>query len=228
MSANVCSLCGGSGQNIRVYKMNTGKLRSYAEPCWCKLSNIVSGSYKMLSSFADTYLPIDEIDPKLEFDANDSSKSPNLLIQHDSSFDTFRVNVKSIIMKYRLLDPLIYFDDSIDILHRFYVQQNDGSCLRLTETQKYDLFIFTLGTNEKNDQLKTIVVQTLYHRKIVRKPTWIYMLKPYDSCVYEASDELKEYLKDFKVIKIADKNYKSKPVRTKSQISAVDFTPGGK
>lgn len=195
----ICPLCNGAGQYRHFIKhKQTGKPMTVIGWCLCKKSKLVSESpsYSILAGLGDYYLHPDKIDPQLKFDLDDLGKSPNLLILSETNYETFLLHIKSFIMMNRFNEPApaIYACDSIDILKRFYVAQEDGSCPSLAGTNKYDLLIFTVGVDEKNDQLNTCVSQVVANRRNLKKPTWIYLKKPYDLCVFEKSEALSKYL----------------------------------
>ena len=128
-------------------------------------------------------------------------------------------------MKYgfRTPAPLFLCCDSIEILKRFYVAQDDGSNPKLSDANKYDLVVIIIGTNEKNDQLKTCIAQVVYNRLSIKKPTWIYTRTPYDRCIQEKSDDLGEYLKRFERIELADLNMDRPSFNNKSKDIAEGF-----
>lgn len=196
-----CALCDGSGKKYTVIKdKRTGLSKWGCTLCACKKSEIVSQNYPYLGYLDRKYLPEEDLHKDIVFNPIDLSSSPNLLII-GSSWD-FRLHLKTIIMKYRFLDPApaIYCCSSIDILQKFYVKQNDGSSPQLSSTDKFDLLAFALDNFEKNEQLKTCIAQVVYMRKN-KKPTWI--LQPHRSlvdCKWEYSLELQELLESYKKI----------------------------
>jgi len=191
--------------------------------CLCKISEMVSNEYPLLSYLKSVYLPFNRIDPKLEFNTETPWKNPNLLIHGD--YDQFTLNVKSIIMQHRFDDPKPRFllSRSIGVLHDFYVQQDDGSSPHLSETLKYDLVIICLDTDEKNDKLKTVISQVVYTRKKERKPTWLYLPdhRPLlHNCTQEYSEELEQNTASFTRIIITKSNGTQAPT---SQSDAASF-----
>ena len=139
----------------------------------------------------------------------------------------FYMNVKSVIMKYRFLKPFptFYCCTSIDILKKFYVQQGDGSCPSLSDTNRYDLFVFSIDTIERNEALKSCVAQVVYNRLAVKKPTWIYSpLTSTDQCVQVYSDDLKQYLTSYKTIDLENKCVGVSIAPTINKKSAENFT----
>jgi hypothetical protein len=153
--------------------------------------------YKILMWLQTHYMPMDQIDTQLILDTENLNKSPNLLIK-SPDYETFCLNIKGVIMQRRFQSPapLIYCCRSIDLVHNFYVQQEDGSSPHLSEVEKYDLIIFTLDTEERNLKLSSCVAQVVYTRKIIRRPTWIYYSKPSLSDCQEYSSELASLLKE--------------------------------
>jgi len=151
----------------------------------------------------------DKIDKGLIFKPDDLSESPNYIF-YDPDYEDFCLHMKSVIIKHRFLDDPIpmYIGSSINVLHRFYVKQSDGSSPRLVDTDMYDLLIITLDNKEKNDPLKTVIAQIVYHRLRIRKPTWLYIPFPSFSAEanWEYSDELKGYLESKEI----DRNDKKK------------------
>lgn len=226
-----CEYCGGSGKFIRVEKsVFTPRLRTVVEFCVCTKAQLVCDSpdTKMLLSGIDVIIPEKDISSQLEFDPLKISESPDLLIKSSDYMNIFLPQLKAFIIKHRFSEttPLIRCCHSINILHDFYVQQSDGSSPHLSETQKYDLLIFTIGTQEKNEQLKTCIAQVVYLRRNIKKPTWIYMTKDsLEMCIQEYSPDLAVFLKDFKSITLVGKGGKSKPKQTLSQKSAANFQP---
>jgi len=196
---DICPLCKGEGKRIVVITHKISGLKKTAvEWCLCKQSQFASAdpNLGLLSWLQDQYLPYEEIDPQLKFNRNALSKSPNYLIA-GTSFGSFCLHLKGVVMQQRALEPppLIYAGRAIDVLHDFYVQQLDGTSPRLSETQKFDLMVFTLDTAEKNDKLKTVISQVVYTRKTTQKPTWIFL--PYATlgqCTQEFSPELEQLL----------------------------------
>jgi len=191
-----CELCGGSGKKV-VIKTHvlTGKPKAELEWCDCMRSKFVSDSVPYLRGLGDDYLPSSQIDPRLDL-ANKS----NILISGDVGM--FRYQIKTVLMKARFLDPplVTWAGRSIEVLQEFYVEQNDGTCKTLSETQNYGLFIMALGANQKNDRLKTIVPEVIQFRMDQRLPTWVYLPKALELCVYETSDVLAGLFKEFKKI----------------------------
>jgi hypothetical protein len=88
----------------------------------------------------------------------------------------------------------------------------------------FDLFIFSLGTREKNLQLNTVVSQVIYSRLKERKPTWIF--QPTDrlaECIQEYSPELEDYLKEYKHLRL-DSTGGVIQDKSKSKNEASNFT----
>ena len=120
---------------------------------------------------------------------------------------------------------LVYACRAIDILHSFYVEQADGSHPKLSDTDKYDLMVITLDTEEKNIRLKNCISQVVYSRKSIRKPTWLYQPKPtLSQCVQEYSPELEMYLADYKTITLEEKSRNAKEGITESKKRASTFS----
>lgn len=245
---DVCPLCGGSGKKIHVVEHKQTKLlKTSVEWCLCTKSTAVSeSSYNPILSFlGNSYLPLDEIDKHLLFDPNNltnKEKNPNLFI-YNTTFRDFCYHLKSIIIKYKFNDPnpLIYCCRAIDILHKFYVAQEDGSCQHLSGVNKFDLLVFTLDTKEKNDQLNTCVAQVVYSRICCAKPTWLYI--PYEmqgrkkiksdtdldsllcQCKYEKSKDLEEYIRvHYKKIVLKPTKLEPPPKDTETRAMATNFT----
>jgi len=195
---SVCPLCNGDGHRVVVTTHKVSGLKKTSSMlCLCTQSKLTSADPNLclLKWLGDRYLPYDEIDNQLAYNS-DLSKSPNALII-GTSFGSFCLHVKSRLMQMRAMEPApyIYACRGIDVLHDFYVQQNDGTSPRLSETEKFDLMVFTLDTEEKNDKLKTVIAQVVYTRRTIMKPTWIYMPKPaLSQCTQEYSQELDQLL----------------------------------
>lgn len=209
----VCPLCNGEGKTILAvpHPFLEKKFKTVVQWCLCKKAQFVSESPEntLLSYFEGDIVPLDKINPELEFNPIEIHKNSNLLIR--GHYNTFCNHLRSFVIKYRYGETLssIYCCDSIDILQRFYVEQNDRTCLNLSETVKYDLLVLCFGNRQKNDPLKTCVAEVVYLRKKKNRPTWIYMPFPtLELCVWEKSPELEEYLKDYKSITIAEEGTK--------------------
>jgi hypothetical protein len=130
-------------------------------------------------------------------------------------------------MRYRFQDPMpaMYACKAIDLLINFYVAQSDGIATSLNDTERFDLLVFTLGTQQKNDQLKTVVAEVVKNRLNARKPTWIFLPTPtLDGCVQEKSPELEELLKLYKTVTIAGNG--QGPILTQAKKSAANFSMG--
>lgn len=237
--SDVCPLCGGAGKKIKVVRnVQTNRMKTIAEWCLCEKSRYISKTYDMLKPYGATYLPLEKIHKSMTLNLKDLSESPNLYIIN-TNIRTFFLHVKSVIIKYRFIDnpPLIYFCRAIEILKRFFVQQEDESKPQLTDLNRYDLLIFTLDTLQKNAHLGTCVSQVVYNRYCEFKPTWIYLP---ESTVFENTreytDELKAFIdpiveegsskkKKFDTISIVDTTMKIKHVRTVSQKISEGFSP---
>lgn len=173
--ADSCPLCGGAGRNVvRTTHRLTGLPKTAIEWCLCSKSRFVSQDVPLLRGLGDLYLTKEEIDPRLLFFKEDLPESPNLLIKTEN-FDMFALQIKTALMKVRYDPPpaLAWAGRSIDVLQRFYVSQPDGSCLTLASTEKFDLMIIALGVSQKNDPLKTVVLDVVQTRLDVHKPTWV-------------------------------------------------------
>lgn len=218
----ICSICNGAGMRY-VLKMHKQLKRpiTAVEWCLCMKSRFVSQdpNFRLLSALGNEYLPLDEIDSQLVFELGNPKISHNLIMS-DTTYDSFLFHMKSFIIANKYAEPSanIYLCDSIDLLKNFYVSQDDGTCPGLRELNKFDLLIFTMGTDEKNDQLNTCVAQVVANRKNLRTPTWIYLKRPYDACQWEKSDILKSYLDNetpgnngFHRITLRDVNKKVEP-----------------
>lgn len=193
-----CPLCNGSGERLLVVRdPKRGTRRLASQYCWCKVSRYVSDQYRLLDFLGDEYLPPDKVDESCIFYPDSLPKSPNLIIRQ-TDMNSFLLNVKSVIMRYRFFhEPScsIFFSQAIDVLHNFYVKQEDGTAPHLSNTDKYDLMIITLDTQEKNAQLNTVIAQVVQMRKN-RRPTWLYQPMPtLESCKQEYSEELEEMVK---------------------------------
>jgi len=221
-----CPLCKGEGKSIIILKHKlTGRPYTAIDWCACMKSRLVSQApnNKILIGLGDAYMPLDKIDPKLKFDPDNLGECPNYLVPNETSFETFCLNVKAIIMKYgfNYPAPSFYACDAIDILKKFYVQQDDKTSPSLSDTNKFDLLIFVLGTNEKNDPLKTCIAQVVYNRKMIKKPTWIYVKYPtLNSCVQEYSADLEGYLASYDRINLADVDGRVKTRHSQSKKAA--------
>jgi hypothetical protein len=227
----VCPLCAGAGKTIYIVKHSvTGKPKTAIRWCLCSKSKFVSESpdHKILTGLGESYIPLQDVDPQLTFIPDDLGKCPNYLIEYGTDADSFRYHVKGVIMKFGFGDPppLFLCCDSIEILKRFYVAQDDGSSPSLTDINKYDLVVIGLGVSEKNDQLKTCISQVVYNRLSIKKPTWIFLKTPYERCIQEKSDDLEAYLKKFTNITLSD-THTGAPVKpnSKSKDIAEGFKP---
>ena len=199
---NVCPLCGGSGKTIvKTQHGQTGMAKTAVQWCLCTKSHLVSESsnFRLLASLGGSYP--DRISSSLQFIPENLRESPNLLIFGD--FDTFRLQVKGVVMNYRFRDPplSLYCCQAIALLQKFYVEQEEG--YRLSDVEKFDLLVFALGTKEKNSQLNTVISQVVYSRLKNKRPTWIYLpSNKLAECIQEYSQDLEEYLKEYKHIRI--------------------------
>jgi hypothetical protein len=221
-----CPLCHGEEKIVVVvpHKFLDGRFKTSVHWCICKKAEFVSESpdNTILSNLEGDVIPLDKI--KLEFNPNQLSKNPNLLIR--GHYDTFLNHLRSLIIKYRYMDPpsSIYCCNSIDVLQRFYVGQSDGTCLGLSETEKYDLLVICLGNKQKNEQLKTCIAEVVYSRKKKKKPVWIYLPYPtLTQCLWETSQELEEYIKEYEFIEITEDGIKIDRTPKKVSNSASNF-----
>ena len=200
--SSVCSICGGEGKAIvKATHGQSGMGKTAVQWCICTKSRMISmsPSFRLLSSLGDNYPS--NINPALQFYPNEPEKSPNLLIT--GNYDTFRLQVKGVMINHRFRDRSLslYCCSAIDILQTFYVKQEEG--YKLSDVENYDLFVFTLGTREKNAQLNTVISQVVYSRLKVKRPTWIYLpFAKLADCIQEYSLDLEDYLKAYKHIRI--------------------------
>ena len=216
-----CPICGGTGKHTFLVKhTQTNRSKIVTEWCLCMKSRFISDQpdYKLLTWLGDNYIPLEQIDSQLIFDIDNLNKSPNLVIK-SPDYETFCLNIKSIIMRHRFQPqpPLIYCCRSIDLVHNFYVQQDDGSSPHLSEAEKYDLLVFTLDTEERNLKLPSCVAQVVYTRKVIRKPTWIYYSKSSLSDCQEHSSELSMFLKEYREVILKGS------IKTNSKQAAANF-----
>lgn len=221
---NQCKLCEGTEGSTVVVKHPYSNISvTKIEWCLCAKARYVSQSpnYKIISQLGSDYLPLEEIDPQLNFYPPPYlAKTPNLIIQSDD-FNLFCMHIKSVIIKHRFNDPpaLIYACRSIDILQTFYVEQGDGTAANLSDLNKFDLLIFTLDSKEKNSKLNTCISQVVYSRKCLKRPTWIYLpgnafdgsnrdifKAALSKCEWEYSPDLEELLWSFKKIQLGSGN----------------------
>jgi hypothetical protein len=222
-----CPLCNGAGKKMVIVRHSQSRLAKVViDWCLCMKSKFVSENpaynklLKRLKSSED-YLSFDKIDPQLKFIPENLSESPNLLIRSDPE-SLFFLNLKTIIMKHRFNDPAPLFlcCTSTDLLKDYYIQQNDGSNPQLSDTNKFDLLVFTLDNREKNDQLKTCVAQVIYNRLSIKKPTWVYINKPALSlCTFEYSEELEEHLKKYESVMLEEKNENKESAKVQEDAS---------
>lgn len=232
-----CKLCGGEGKHtVVVIHKYTGLKKLAIEWCLCTKSKIVSNarSTKLLIGLGESYLAPEEVDKQLQFiwppPQNNKLLSPNLLITN-MRLESFCYHVKGFVMNYRFMDPapMIYACNAIDILKDFYVEQNDGSKPSLSDLSRYDLVVIALGTQEKNDQLKTCLAQVVHSRVSMHKPTWVYLPTPtLETCKQDYSEELKEYLMsgEFKKVTLKEKNRDGKVI-SKTNMNASQFGGAG-
>jgi len=231
---SVCPLCNGVGEKdfVEVHPFTKLK-RVVTQWCLCKKSEHVSAENPMLSWLHKIYLPLESVDQNLLF-IPESLKSPNLLIQ-DTTFQSFCLHIKSVLIKYRFVDEIsVKLCKAFNLLKDYYVEQPDGSKPSLHDLNNFDLLIFTLDTKQKNDQLNTCVSEVVYNRISICKPTWIYLPKgvPLDN-TRETSDELKTILKPdskekddkFWKIKLAESAFNGETVKTNVQRKAEGFRP---
>jgi hypothetical protein len=216
----ICPICNDA--NVLAKKIKHGqsnRIQMGHVMCYCKKSEAVSRMYsKMLGPLESLYLPSGGIDTRLDF-------TKNLFIR--GSYDSFLLQIKSIIVQNFLTEPQIsiYFCRSIDLLHNFYVKQEDGSSPTLADTEKFDLIAFTLDTLEKNNQLKTCLAQIAHTRKCSRKATWVYMAREsLSQCVQEYTPELQAILDTYTVVNLKDIGIGIQKELTQSQKSAANFS----
>ena len=206
----ICPICKGEGKRILILKHHvTGGPYTAIDWCLCMKSRLISQApnYRILIGLGDEYMPLDKADSRLKFDQNNLPECPNLLISAETSYDSFCMNVKAVIMAHHFNypAPLIHACDAMDILKNFYVEQDDKTCRSLADVNKYDLLVFTIGTDEKNLQLKTCIAQVVHNRTNIKKPTWIYIKKPtLTACIQEYSEDLEKYLANYKRIDLAE------------------------
>lgn len=229
---SVCPLCNGDGERLVRRKLPNGLYKPFpdTEICLCRKAEFVAAESRMLDSI-EGYLMLDEIDKQLKFVPDKLGKSPNYFITK-TDFETFGINAKSILMHWRFTDPprSMLCCNAIDILHRFYVQQSDGTSPTLAETEKYDLIIIILGTMQKNDQLKTCIAEVVQSR-LKRKPTWIYMpdnLPSLEACKFEYSPELEDMVgkSRYEHISLTPRNVKTKNKSSVTASAAANFGGG--
>jgi len=238
----VCPICNGKGKRIHIKPHPRTKVPiTYIEWCLCTKSMAVSdSSYNPILSFLnEQYMPLNKIDKQLKFDPFNLRSNPFLFI-YNTSYNDFCYHLKSVVMKYRFAkpSPLIYCCTSIDLLHKFYVAQEDGSCQHLSGTDKFDLMVVTLGTKEKNNQLNTCVAQVIYNRICSAKPIWLYcpftvqggIGGPADLntllnlCMYEHSKDLEEYVwNEFKRIILTPTKMQPRKIQTKTEKMGANF-----
>jgi len=223
-----CELCGGTGRKTFLIKHQTTQMwKTVIQWCICTKSKLISENphHKILAGLGDSFIPLDQVDPQLEFHSDKLDECPNYLILSETDDISFRFHIKGIIMKHGFMSPPVsfYCCDSIDVLKKFYVQQDDGSSPSLSDLNRYDLVVIILGANEKNDQLKTCIAQVIYNRLTARKPIWIYLRVPIGNCIQERSPELEEYLKNFKSVTLRNTRreapVKNSKVREKAEVS---------
>lgn len=230
---SVCPLCNGTGERLYIHTdSRTKHKRLVSQYCLCRKAEFVSDHYKFLGFLGGFYLPFEKIDKKLVFTPGDLPSSPNLLIRN-TGYNTFCLQMKSIIMKYRFADPpkTIYCSKSIDVLHNFYVQQEDGSSPHLSSTDKFDLMIITLDTLERNSALSSVISEVVQMRRH-RKPTWLYQTKPtLEACTQEYSEELEAMINDeqygYKKVSLDTIRFDLNDKITESQDDSANFRPNG-
>jgi len=223
----VCPICNGEGKKIFLIKnMYTNRYKTVTDWCICKKSEFVSKNYTMLVKLGEHYLPLDKVNKGLVFKPKELHDSPNLYIRA-TDLETFSLHIKSIIMKYRFRSPppFIYYCKAIDILKRFFVKQLDGSNPSLSDLDRCDLLIFTLGTQEKNDHVGTCLTQVMSNRACIGKPTWIFL--PVSTVLEntrEFTSDLKEQIEsEYKTVLLTDGNIKVTPIKTATQNKADRF-----
>ena len=172
----VCPLCNGSRQTLAVGKhpfLNI--MKTFSVPCMCYISSTVSGQYKLLQHLGGQYMHPDKLDPRMSPDFKNLTECENYLLT--GNYDALLTVIKALIMKHRfeLGPPRILFERSIDIVHKYHVpQDDDGSALHISETNRYDLVVIVFGCNEKNKALGPCMAQLVQTRLDEQKPTWIY------------------------------------------------------
>lgn len=219
----ICPLCNGEGERlVVVVDEKTGRKKINSQYCLCKRSEYISEQYKLLTFLGKDYLAPEKVHKALQFFPKDLSKSPNLLIMSD--FNTFCYHLKSVIMQYRFMVPAppVYFCRAIDILQKFHVPQEDGTTPHISATDLYDLFVFTCDTYESNQKLDGVIAQIVNNR-LGRKPTWIHLARPFETCKYEYSAELAEMIKDYKRVSLDVLGDKIVKPASKSQANAANF-----
>ena len=200
-----CPICGGSGTRIVVTTHRfTNMAVTKVDPCLCYKSAFVSSSVPLLQWLGGEYIPFEEIDSKLQYKPFHKD-NPSYVIK--APYKTLCLNIKSLIMNYRFMDPApnIWFGRAITILQQYYVQQNDGSSPHLSATDSFDLMVVNLDTHEKNDQLKTCIAQVAYTRSKDKKPIWLYIPENKDTlagCTREYSEELEGIVAEFQKISL--------------------------
>jgi hypothetical protein len=190
---------------------------------------MVSNENRLLSSWGGSYLPFNRMDSKLEYDPTKRVGNRSYVITGD--YDTFCLNVKSLLMMHRFDDPKpkIMFCRAIDILHKFYVKQSDGTSPHISDTDEFSLIIACLDTQEKNDQLKTVLSQVAHTRNRDKKPVWFFIppdRKVLSNCPQEYSPELEKLIKGYKAVEIAALASKKSQVVTKDEASSFEGFSG--
>jgi DNA replication protein DnaC len=216
--ADVCPLCGGTGKKIvKAIHGLTDMPKTAVQWCLCTKSRMVSESpdCRLLAYLGGAYP--EKINKEFSLDIDDLDKNQSLLVT--GHFDTFRMNVKGVVMNYRFhtYQPRIYCCYAIDLLRNFYVKQEEFS---MADVEEFSLLVFALGTKEKNQQLNTVINQVVYSRLKCRKPTWVYMpTQQLSECIQEYSQELEEHFKQYKKIRIEAEGTISDKSQSKNEAS---------
>lgn len=221
-----CNLCNGSGLKSVLVTHKYTKIQIFkTEVCPCRLSALISQEQPILSFLEDRYLDDKLFDNRLKFNPAKLRENPNYLIR--GGYENLCLHVKGLMMRHRFDDPkpLFLFCRSIDILHDYYVQQNDGSSPHLSETDKFALIVISLDTRENNTKLKDCISQVVYTRLKDRKPTWLFIPEGKNGlseCQQEYSKELTEYTAGYRSVDLAmdyGSGQTQQAVRTNTKLS---------
>ena len=227
-----CPICDGLGKIPIKTKSIDGRTILGQGICYCVRSNVVSNEHSLLQCLGDDYIPFEKIDDNFKIPDNWDTKEMNNYIIIDTESMNFCAHMKSFIMKHRFGENQmkIFCGSSIEVVHKFYVQQTDGKTPHLSALLNYDLVTLAFDNNELNRALQNCIAQVIGMRLWHKLPTWIYLSKPITVCNEYDPKLLDGYLKKFAFIKLksAWENKKKGAKLSVSQEVAVEGIRGRK